>query len=61
VLFRSDRKFSLEVARCFGACGLAPAITVDDDIHQRVKPARIQEILKKYQGKTKKAKKGSGK
>jgi NADH:ubiquinone oxidoreductase subunit E len=56
-----DRKFSLEVARCFGACGLAPAITVDDDIHQRVKPARIQEILKKYQGKTKKAKKGPGK
>lgn len=43
-----DRAFSLEVARCFGACGLAPAIMVDNDVHQRVKPARIQEILDQY-------------
>lgn len=43
-----DREFSLDVARCFGACGLAPAIMVDDDVHQRVKPARIREILSKY-------------
>jgi NADH:ubiquinone oxidoreductase subunit E len=41
-----DRQFSLGVARCFGACGLAPAITIDDDVHQRVKPARIRQILK---------------
>jgi len=44
----ADRNFSLEVARCFGACGLAPVITVDDDIHQRVKPARVQQILDQY-------------
>jgi NADH:ubiquinone oxidoreductase subunit E len=43
-----DRKFSLEVARCFGACGLAPAVMIDDDIHQRVKAARVQDILQKY-------------
>ena len=43
-----DRQFSLEVARCFGACGLAPAITVDDVVHQRVKPARIRELLAAY-------------
>lgn len=43
-----DRKFSLEVARCFGACGLAPVIMVDDDIHQRVKAARVQDILAQY-------------
>ncbi len=43
-----DRMFSLEVARCFGACGLAPAIMVDNDVHQRVKPARIQSILDQY-------------
>ncbi|HOQ33383.1 MAG TPA: NADH-quinone oxidoreductase subunit NuoE [Candidatus Hydrogenedens sp.] len=43
-----DRMFSLEVARCFGACGLAPAIMVDKDVHQRVKPARIQAILDQY-------------
>ncbi len=44
----ADRGFSLDVARCFGACGLAPAITVDDEVFQRVKPARIREILAKY-------------
>ena len=43
-----DKTFSLEVARCFGACGLAPAIMINDDVHQRVKPARIRQILAPY-------------
>ena len=43
-----DKAFSLEIARCFGACGLAPAIMVNDDVHQRVKPARINQILSPY-------------
>jgi len=46
----ADRRFSLEVARCFGACGLAPAIMVDNVVHQRVKPIKIQEILDLYKG-----------
>ena len=43
-----DKIFSLEIARCFGACGLAPAIMINDDVHQRVKPARIKQILASY-------------
>jgi len=43
-----DKLFSLEVARCFGACGLAPAITVNDDVHQRVKSAKVHEIINSY-------------
>jgi len=43
-----DREFTLEVARCFGACGLAPVITINDNVHHRVKPARINEILAQY-------------
>jgi NADH:ubiquinone oxidoreductase subunit E len=43
-----DRMFSLDVARCFGACGLAPAITVNDVVHQRVKSAKVHEILNSY-------------
>ena len=43
-----DRLFSLEVGRCFGACGLAPVVMVNDDVHQRVKPARIKELLLQY-------------
>jgi len=48
-----DRNFSLEVARCFGACGLAPAIMVDDDVHQRVKSVKVGEILDRYTKKNK--------
>ena len=43
-----DKSFSLEIARCFGACGLAPAIMINDDVHQRVKPTRIKQILAPY-------------
>lgn len=43
-----DRMFSLEVGRCFGACGLAPVIMVNDEVIQRVKPSKIAEILKPY-------------
>jgi NADH:ubiquinone oxidoreductase subunit E len=43
-----DRMFSLEVARCFGACGLAPAIMVDEEVYHRVKPSRVGEIFEQY-------------
>ena len=43
-----DRQFSLEVGRCFGACGLAPVIMVNDDVHHRVKSKRIGAILEEY-------------
>ncbi len=46
-----DRMFSLEIGRCFGACGLAPVIMIDDDVHQRVKAARAGELLDKYKEK----------
>jgi NADH:ubiquinone oxidoreductase subunit E len=48
-----DRNFTLEVARCFGACGLAPAIMIDEDVHHRVKPARLGDVLAQYQEKLK--------
>lgn len=44
-----DREFTLEVARCFGACGLAPTLMIDEEVHQRVKPNKVQEILAPYQ------------
>jgi len=43
-----DRMFSLDVARCFGSCGLAPTLTVDDMVYQRVKLIKISEILDYY-------------
>lgn len=45
-----DRQFSLDVGRCFGACGLAPVIMIDDDVHQRVKSAKVGALLAGYTG-----------
>jgi NADH:ubiquinone oxidoreductase subunit E len=50
-----DRNFSLEVARCFGACGLAPAIMIDDTVYHRVKTSKIPKILAEYQADDQKA------
>lgn len=44
----SDRMFSLDVGRCFGACGLAPVIMIDQDVHQRVKPTKVAKLLARY-------------
>jgi NADH:ubiquinone oxidoreductase subunit E len=44
-----DRRFSLEVVRCLGACGLAPVVVVGNDTHGGVTPDRIVEILDRYQ------------
>src|SRR5271157_1416620 len=44
----SDGLFTLEVARCFGACGLAPTIMIDEDVHQRVKAPRLRELFAGY-------------
>jgi NADH:ubiquinone oxidoreductase subunit E len=43
-----DRIFSLEVGRCYGACGLAPVVMIDDQVYQRVKPSRIRDMLTPY-------------
>lgn len=43
-----DRNFSLEVGRCFGACGLAPVVMVNDETHQRVKASRVGQLIAAY-------------
>lgn len=44
----ADRAFSLDVARCFGACGLAPVCMVGIDVHQRVSPPKVNDLLARY-------------
>ncbi|MBE5961026.1 MAG: NAD(P)H-dependent oxidoreductase subunit E [Lachnospiraceae bacterium] len=43
-----DGRFSLEACRCIGACGLAPVMTVNDDVYGRLTIDDIDEILAKY-------------
>ncbi len=44
----ADRMFSLSVVRCIGACGLAPAVMVSDQVHERVKPIKIKQMLEAH-------------
>ena len=44
----SDGKFTLEATRCLGCCGLAPVMTVDDDVFGRLVPADVKGILEKF-------------
>jgi NADH-quinone oxidoreductase subunit E len=44
----TNGKFSLEATRCIGACGLAPVLTVNEDVYGRLVDGDIPEILDKY-------------
>lgn len=43
-----DGKFSLDACRCIGACGLAPVLTINDDVYGRLTVDDIDDILSKY-------------
>lgn len=43
-----DFKFSLEATRCIGACGLAPVLTIGEDVYGRLTPDMMEGILAKY-------------
>jgi bidirectional [NiFe] hydrogenase diaphorase subunit len=43
-----DNKFGVQVARCIGACGLAPAVVLDDEVQAKVE---VEEIVNKINAK----------
>ena len=43
-----DRKFSLTASRCIGACGLAPVLTVNEDVYGRLTTKDVESIIAKY-------------
>ena len=43
----ADGKFSLDACRCVGACGLAPVMTVDGEVHAKMSPTSALELLEK--------------
>ena len=45
-----DGRFSLEACRCIGACGLAPVMSVNDEVYGKLTADQISGILAKYQG-----------
>ena len=44
----ADRKFSLTASRCIGACGLAPVLTVNEDVYGRLTVDDVTGIIAKY-------------
>lgn len=45
----SDRKYSLQINRCLGACGIAPIIVINDKVFQKVDPEEVVNIINDYQ------------
>lgn len=43
-----DRRFSLGIQRCLGACGLAPVIMIDHDVHGRMTAKKLDQVLELY-------------
>jgi NADH:ubiquinone oxidoreductase subunit E len=43
-----DGKYSLEATRCIGACGLAPVLTINNEVYGRLKASDMAGILEKY-------------
>ena len=43
-----DGKFTFEVARCIGSCGLAPAMMIDNVVYKQVNPNKLDAILSQY-------------
>ena len=43
-----DRKFSLTACRCIGACGLAPVLTVNEEVYGRLGVDDVNDIIAKY-------------
>ena len=44
----ADGLFSMEACRCVGACGLAPVMTVNDDVYGNLTPDMLEGIIAKY-------------
>ena len=44
----ADGQFTFEIARCIGACGLAPVMTINDEVYGRLTPDEVDKILDKY-------------
>ncbi len=45
-----DLLFTVETVSCLGACGLAPAITVNDHVHPKMTPEKVVALLKELRG-----------
>jgi len=53
-----DRLFSLDAVRCIGACGLAPAMMVNDDVHGHLDSPAVRKLVRRLRNAARKEAKG---
>lgn len=46
-----DMLFTVETVSCLGACGLAPTMMVNDDVHPKMTPDKAMALIKELRGK----------
>ena len=44
-----DGMFTLDALRCIGACGIAPAVTINGTVYPKMSVSQVPEVIKKYQ------------
>ena len=44
----ADGKFSVEFVECLASCGSAPVALINDDLHERIAPEAVPDIVEKY-------------
>lgn len=44
----ADGKFSVEFVECLASCGSAPVALVNDDLHEKITPEAVKEIVEQY-------------
>ncbi|MEK6765360.1 MAG: NADH-quinone oxidoreductase subunit NuoE [Planctomycetota bacterium] len=43
-----DRMFTFEEVSCVGACGIAPVVVIDKDVHGTLSPDKLEDVLDRY-------------
>ncbi|OQY31526.1 MAG: NADH-quinone oxidoreductase subunit E [Spirochaetaceae bacterium 4572_59] len=46
-----DLLFTLETVSCLGACGLAPAVVINDKVYGQVTKSQMKELIDEYKAK----------
>ena len=47
-----DMMFTVETVSCLGACGLAPTLMVNDEVHPKMTPEKVVALLQDLRGET---------
>ena len=44
----SDGMFTLDALRCIGACGIAPAVSINGKVYPKMTPEKVPDVIREY-------------